>query len=80
MIHYASPGSGKVLELIGVTHKLLSQQNPGARHSGARHSGAAIPGGMEQLFDELETALQDGSLDDARHRQISQKYGTEWLE
>jgi len=70
LIHYALPGSGKVLELIGITHKLLSQQNP----------GAATPGGMEQFFDELEVALQDASLDDARHRQISRKYGIEWLE
>jgi hypothetical protein len=40
----------------------------------------AIPGGMEQFFDELESALQDGSMDDAKHRAISRKYGIEWLE
>ncbi|MFN2198505.1 MAG: cupin domain-containing protein [Anaerolineales bacterium] len=40
----------------------------------------AVPGGMEKFFDELETAIQDGSLDDAKHRAISRKYGIEWLE
>jgi hypothetical protein len=40
----------------------------------------AIPGGMEQFFAELESAMQDVSMDDARHREISRKYGIEWLE
>jgi mannose-6-phosphate isomerase-like protein (cupin superfamily) len=40
----------------------------------------AIPGGMEQFFDELESTLQDGGMDDAKHREISRKYGIEWLE
>jgi len=40
----------------------------------------AIPGGMEMFFDELESAMQDGSMDDAKHREISRKYGIEWLE
>jgi hypothetical protein len=40
----------------------------------------AIPGGMEQFFDELESRMQDGSMDDAKHREISLKYGIEWLE
>jgi quercetin dioxygenase-like cupin family protein len=40
----------------------------------------AIPGGMEQFFDKLESAMQDGSMDDAKHREISRKYGIEWLE
>lgn len=137
------PGSGKFLEHIGITHKLLSQQTGGgyylleaafgpesgnrlhvhtyedevvyvlqgviqirlgdgrleASQGGGAHLpkgiphalynplkvplrilALAIPGGMEQFFDELEAALQEGSLDDARHRQISRKYGIEWLE
>ena len=40
----------------------------------------AIPGGMEKFFDELESAIIDGSMDDVKHREISQKYGIEWLE
>lgn len=139
----APPGSGRELKLIGVTHKLTSQQTGGSYYlfesvfdpqSGNRmhvHSfedevvyvaqgviqirlGAgqleasaggvahlpkgiphalynpgntllkiialAIPGGMELFFDELESALQAGDLDDARHREISRKYGIEWLE
>ena len=40
----------------------------------------AIPGGLENYFDEVETALQSGSLDDETHNKISKKYGLEWLE
>ena len=137
------PTAGRVLKLIGVTHKLTSQQTGGGYYlfesefdpeSGNRlhvHSyedevvyvlqGAirirlgdgkleaseggvahlpkgiphalynplktplrilalAIPGGMEKFFDELESALQDREVDDAKHREISRKYGIEWLE
>ena len=137
------PGSGKVLKLIGVTHKLISQQTGGgyylfesefdpesgnklhvhtyedevvyvlqgaiqirlgdgrleASEGGVAHLpkgiphalynplktplrilALAIPGGMEQFFDELESGMQDGSMDDAKHKEISRKYGIEWLE
>lgn len=137
------PDSGRVLKLIGVTHKLISQQTGGGYYffesefgpeSGNRlhvHTyedemvyvleGAirirlgggileagqggvvhlpkkiphalfnplktplrilamAIPGGMEYFFDELESALRDGGMDDAMHKEISRKYGIEWLE
>jgi len=40
----------------------------------------AIPGGMELFFDDLSVAYEDGTLDDATHKNISQKYGIEWLE
>ncbi|MCI0553757.1 MAG: cupin domain-containing protein [Anaerolineae bacterium] len=40
----------------------------------------AIPGGLENYFDEVDTALQNGSLDNATHIKISMKYGLEWLE
>jgi len=40
----------------------------------------AIPGGMENFFDELDAALEAGTLDDALHKNISRKYGIEWLE
>ena len=40
----------------------------------------AIPGGMEYFFDEVGAAKEDGTLDDALFRTISQKYGIEWLE
>jgi mannose-6-phosphate isomerase-like protein (cupin superfamily) len=137
------PGSGRVLRLIGVTHKLISQQNGGgyylfeaefgpesgnslhvhayedeivyvlegairirlgdgileAREGGVAHLpktiphalynplktplrilALAIPGGMEMFFDELESAMQAGSMDETKHREISRKYGIEWLE
>ena len=137
------PGSGKVLQFLGVTHKLTGAQNGGAYYlceaefgpergsplhihhyedeviyvlDGAidiqldnekLHAPAggivhlpkniphalhnplktplrimvcAIPGGLENYFDEVDTALQSGSLDDETHNKISMKYGLEWLE
>ena len=40
----------------------------------------AIPGGLENYFDEVESALQNGTLDNETHTKISMKYGLEWLE
>ena len=40
----------------------------------------AIPGGLENFFDDLSVAMEEGTLDDATHKKISQKYGIEWLE
>jgi quercetin dioxygenase-like cupin family protein len=137
------PSSGKVLKLVGVTHKLISQQTGGsyylfeaefdpesgnrlhvhtyedevvyvlrgaiqirlgdgkleAREGSVAHLpkgiphalynplktplrilALAIPGGMEQFFDELDSAMQNGNMDDAKRREISRKYGIEWLE
>ena len=137
------PDSGRVLEFLGVTHKLTHQQNGGAYYlfesefdpgtgnrlhvhryedevvyvlegaieirlayrrlqagAGAvahlpkniphalhnplntqlRFIAIAIPGGMEYFFDELAAANDAGTLDDATHKRISQKYGIEWLE
>jgi quercetin dioxygenase-like cupin family protein len=46
----------------------------------SRYLGMAIPGGMENFFDELAVAQEAGTLDAVTHRKISQKYGIEWLE
>lgn len=138
-----APGSGRVLKLQGITHKLTRAQTGGAYYlfecdydSGGgtnlhvhRHEDevlyvlkgevevrlasqrmratrggvtylprniphalynpaktslkilvVAIPGGMEYYFDELETALLNGPLDDDALNKISLKYGIEWLE
>ena len=40
----------------------------------------AIPGGLENYFNEVDAALQDGSFNNEVHQQISRKYGLEWLE
>ena len=40
----------------------------------------AIPGGLEGYFDEVDVALQNGSLNNETHTKISMKYGLEWLE
>ena len=40
----------------------------------------AIPGGMDDYFDELEATLENGPMDDETHKSISKKYGIEWLE
>jgi quercetin dioxygenase-like cupin family protein len=39
-----------------------------------------IPGGLEGYFNEVDTALGDGSFTEEVHAQISKKYGLEWLE
>ena len=40
----------------------------------------AIPGGLEHYFNDVDAALQEGSLDAETHTRISNKYGLEWLE
>lgn len=40
----------------------------------------AIPGGLEDFFDELSTAMEDPDFDDTIRNKISQKYGITWLE
>lgn len=40
----------------------------------------AIPGGLENYFDEVDAALENGSFDNEIHALISRKYGLEWLE
>ena len=40
----------------------------------------AIPAGLEGYFDEVNTAVQNNSLTDELHEEISAKYGLEWLE
>jgi quercetin dioxygenase-like cupin family protein len=137
------PGSGKVLEFMGVTHKLTQPQTGGAFYlfevefepetgnslhvhrnedeivyvlegsiqirldnqklqagaGGVAHlpkniphalynpmktalkfMALAIPGGMEDFFDELSAANESGTLNDMTHKEISRKYGIEWLD
>lgn len=66
----------------GVAH--LPKQIPHALYNPlktpSRYLGMAIPGGMENFFDQLSAAHETGALDDATHKRISQKYGIEWLE
>jgi len=35
---------------------------------------------MEAFFDDLTAVVKDGAINDAVHREISLKYGIEWLE
>jgi quercetin dioxygenase-like cupin family protein len=58
-----------------IPHALYNPMN-----TSSKYLGMAIPGGMENFFDELATAQEAGILDDAIHKKISQKYGIEWLE
>ena len=137
------PGAGRTLQVLGVTHKLISDQTAGAFYvceavfgpeSGSPlhihhyedevihvlegeieirldneklHAPAggiihlpkkiphalqnplktplrimvhAIPGGLENYFDEVDAALQNITFNAAVHTEISKKYGLEWLE
>src|SRR5512133_1714707 len=49
-------------------------------HTPSKFLTMTVPGGMEYFFDEVGAAKEDGTLDDALFRKISQKYGIEWLE
>ena len=66
----------------GVVH--LPKNIPHALHNPLKTPlkilAMAIPSGMEFYFDKLETALENGSLDNEAHKKISLKYGIEWLE
>jgi quercetin dioxygenase-like cupin family protein len=69
-------GAGGVAHLPKkIPHALY---NPLKRRS--RFLAMAIPGGMENFFDDLSIANEAGTLDDATHKKISLKYGIEWLE
>lgn len=46
----------------------------------SRYLALAIPGGMEDFFDEMAAARDAGTLDRPTHRAISLKYGITWLE
>ncbi len=72
----------KLQAVTGVAH--LPKQSPHALYNPlktkSRYVGIAIPGGMENFFDELAAAQEAGILDDATHRKISLTHGIEWLE
>lgn len=46
----------------------------------SRYLFMAIPAGLDQWFDALDAARQDGTLDDALYHKLSMDYGIEWLE
>jgi quercetin dioxygenase-like cupin family protein len=46
----------------------------------SRYLFMAIPAGLDQWFDALETAEREGTLDEALYRKLSLDYGIEWLE
>ncbi len=47
----------------------------------SRYLFAAIPGGyIEHWFEAVEAATAGGGLDDGAYRELSLKYGIEWLE
>jgi len=66
----------------GIAH--LPKQIPHALYNPmkttSKYLAMAIPGGIENFFDELEAAQEAGILDKEAHRKISLKHGIEWLE
>jgi quercetin dioxygenase-like cupin family protein len=59
----------------GIPHAV---RNPLATPS--RYLFIAVPAGLDQWFDALARARDDGSLDDALHDELSGQFGIEWLE
>src|SRR5690349_9309153 len=70
-----APVGGIVYLPRGIPHAL---QNP--LKTPLRIMVHTIPGGLEHYFDEVNAALQDGTLSAEVHNAISKKYGLEWLE
>ena len=72
----------RVLEAGGVAH--LPKNVPHAIRnpltSRSRYLFMTIPAGLDQWFDALANAMTDGSLNDAKYRELSLQYGIEWLE
>jgi quercetin dioxygenase-like cupin family protein len=70
-------GAGGVAYLPkNIPHAL---RNPLATAS--RYLFAAIPGGyIEHWFEATEAAEESGGLDDTAYRELSLRYGIEWLE
>jgi quercetin dioxygenase-like cupin family protein len=46
----------------------------------SRYLFIIIPAGLDQWFNALEAARNDGTLDDAIYRKLSLEYGIEWQE
>lgn len=46
----------------------------------SRYLFMTIPAGLDQWFDALEAARNDGTLDNAIYRKLSLEYGIEWQE
>jgi hypothetical protein len=46
----------------------------------SRYLFLAVPGGLEGWFDAVATAKNEGSLDDALFRRLSEDFGIGWLE
>ena len=59
----------------GIPHAV---RNPLATAS--RYLFIAVPAGMDEWFDALARARDDGSLDDALHGELSRQFGIDWLE
>jgi len=46
----------------------------------SRYLFLAVPGGLDRWFDALADAKDDGSLDEALFRTLSEEFGIGWLE
>jgi quercetin dioxygenase-like cupin family protein len=46
----------------------------------SRYLFMTIPAGLDQWFNALDAARNDGTLDDALYRKLSMDFGIEWLE
>ena len=46
----------------------------------SRYLFLAVPGGLDRWFDALADANEDGSLNEALFRTLSEEFGIDWLE
>jgi mannose-6-phosphate isomerase-like protein (cupin superfamily) len=69
------PAGGVVHLPKGIPHALYNPLD-----SNLKIMVHVIPGGLENYFDEMESALQRGPLDRETFLSISKKHGLEWLD
>jgi len=76
------PGETRIVEAGGMAH--LPRHIPHALRNPldtpSRYLFMAVPAGMENWFDALEAARQDGSLDDDLFHKLALDFGIEFLE
>lgn len=71
-----------VVEAGGVAHlpKNIPHAIRNPLQTPSRYLFMTIPAGLDQWFDALEAARNEGALDDAMYRKLSLEYWIEWLE
>lgn len=71
-----------ILEAGGVSRlpKTVAHALRNPLETPSRYLFLAVPGGLDRWFDAVAAANDDGSLNDALYRTLSEEFGVDWLE